>query len=507
MEIDVIKSSSVKKNISLFISDYKEKLSELFTERNNENELVNSRGIPPYVMRQVLECKPLSAFIPSEYGGRGAYTAEALQMLETTSYQSLPLSLMMGINGALFLQPLANYGHSEAKDNVFKKFIDENNMGGLMITEPDYGSDALRMQTGFAYNDSNGQYEISGTKHWGGLTGWADFWLITARGMDKNGNLNRDIGFFVHDSSRGGIEVEEYYKNLGLLMLPYGKNNLDINVPEEYRLQPKSTGIKMMLDILHRSRLQFPGMSTGYLNRMMDEAIDHCKERLVGGKSLFNYDQVKERLANLQSYFTASSAMSYFTSTEVPLEKDTSKMDVAANSIKTVVTDYMHEASQSLMQLVGAKGYRTDHIAGRSLVDSRPFQIFEGSNDILYQQISESVLKGMKKSKVQNLYQYLKDYSLTSQAADHFKEQLNFKVDQKLAQRKLVQLGRAIGRLVTMNMTIKLGETGFNSDLISNSLKSISSEIETLFARYSSEAQPDIIVDYQPESSWSQYLK
>jgi hypothetical protein len=58
-----------------------------------------------------------------------------------------------------------------------------------------------------------------------------------------------------------------------------------------------------------------------------------------------------------------------------------------------------------------------------------------------------------------------------------------------------------------MNMTIKLGETGFNSDLISNSLKSISSEIETLFARYSSEAQPDIIVDYQPESSWSQYLK
>lgn len=182
-------------------------------------------------------------------------------------------------------------------------------------------------------------------------------------------------------------------------------------------------------------------------------------------------------------------------------------MDVAANSIKSVATDYMHEASQSLMQLVGAKGYREDHIAGRSLVDSRPYQIFEGSNDILYQQISESILKGMKKSKIQNLYQYLKEYSLTSQAADHFKEQLNFKVDQKLAQRKMVQLGRALGRLVAMNMTIKLGETGFNSDLISNSLKSISSEIETLFARYSSGPQPDIIVDYQPESSWSQYLK
>ncbi len=507
MELDLVKPAAVKKNISLFLSEYREKLSELFTERNEENELADSRGLPPYVMRQVLDCKPLSAFIPSEYGGRGAHTAEALQMLETTSYQSLPLSLMMGINGALFLQPLANYGQPEAQASVFRRFIEDNNMGGLMITEPDFGSDALRMQTGFSYNEKDGNYDIEGMKHWAGLTGWADFWLITARGVDKDGNLSRDIGFFVHDTSRGGIEVQEYYKNLGLLMLPYGKNKLDISVPEEYRLKPGSTGVKMMLDILHRSRLQFPGMSTGFLNRMLDEAIDHCKDRFVGGMSLFKYDQVKERLANLQSYFTASSAMSYFTSSNVPLTKDTSKMDVAANSIKSVVTDYMHEASQSLMQLVGAKGYRSNHIAGRSLVDSRPFQIFEGSNDILYQQISESILKGMKKSKIQNLYQYLKDYSLTSQAADHFKEQLNFKVDQKIAQRKMVQLGRAIGRLVTMNMTIQLGETGFNSDLISNSLKSISNEIEMLVARYSSEPQPDIITDYQPESSWAQFLK
>lgn len=502
----MIRPSSVKKDLSSFISDYQKKLAELFTERNEENQLVSNRGLPPYVMRQVLDCKPLSAFIPEEYGGRGAITAEALSMLETTSYQSLPLSLMMGINGALFLQPIANYGGEEVKTSVFKKFVKDNNMGGLMITEPDFGSDALRMQTGFFKTEDGDHYKIEGTKHWAGLTGWADFWLITARGYDKNGNLGRDIGFFVHDSSKGGIEVEEYYKNLGLLMLPYGRNKLDINVPENYRLQPDSTGVKMMLDILHRSRLQFPGMSTGFLKRMLDEAIEHCKERFVGGKSLFNYDQVKERLANLQSYFTVSSAMSYFTSTNVPLEKNTSKMDVAANSIKSVITDYMHEASQSLMQLMGAKGYRQDHIAGRSLIDSRPFQIFEGSNDILYQQISESVLKSMKKANVKNLYQFLKDYSLTYHAADHFKDQLNFEIDFQLAQRKMVQLGRTIGRLVSMHMTIKLGETGYNSELIANSIKSLKSEINGLVGRFTTNAQPDIIVEYQPESSWSQFM-
>src|SRR5690625_5979026 len=88
--------------------------------------------------------------------------------------------------------------------------------------------------------------------------------------------------------------------------------------------------------------------------------------------------------------------MCTYTSEHAGLEHDMSKDAVSANAIKSVVTDLMHDASQSLLQLVGAKGYRLDHVAGRSLVDSRPFQIFEGSNDILYQQISEGDRKSTR---------------------------------------------------------------------------------------------------------------
>ena len=336
MDVDIPNKLNFKKDISSFLSDYKKKLNELFTERNDEDDLLTKRGLPPYILREVLECNPLSTFIPEEYNGRGGKVAEALSMLEASSYQSLPLSLMMGINGALFLQPLANYGSEEAKQKIFSRFLKKKNMGGLMITEPDFGSDALKMNTGFIYNDDNNSYNIEGLKHWAGLTGWADFWLITARAKNEKGELSRDIGFFIHDSSNGGIDVLEYYKNLGLYMLPYGRNKINISVPSNYRLEPSTNGVTMMLDILHRSRLQFPGMSTGHLNRMLDEAVDHCKTRMVGGTSLFNYDQVKERLAQLQSYFTISSAMSFFTSTNVPLDSNTSRMDVEANSIKTV---------------------------------------------------------------------------------------------------------------------------------------------------------------------------
>lgn len=491
-------------DFSDFINRYKQKLHRLFNVENDIDKMSLDRGLPQNIFEEVMECKPLSVFIPDEYGGRGAETREALAMLEASSYESLPLSLMMGINGALFLQPVVNYGSEEIKQPIFDRFLHENNMGGLMITEPNFGSDALHMETSFekVQDEDGAAYKVSGTKHWAGLTGAADFWLITARKSNGSGNLGRDIGFFIHDSKRGGIEVEEYYKNLGLYMLPYGRNNIDITVPEEYKLQPKTIGIKMMLDVLHRSRLQFPGMGLGFLKRMMDEAITHCKERYVGGQSLFNYDQVKKRLTRLQSSFTVCSAMCAFTSENVPITRDVSGMDLTANSIKTYTTDLMQQAAQSLLQLTGAKGYRLDHIAGRSLVDSRPFQIFEGSNDILYQQISESVLKNMRKMKLKNLHQFLSDYQMTERASDYFSDLLDFKIDHQLAQDRLVELGRIISRVISLEFTLRLGDKGFNQKLISNTVKTLRADVERMVTTFVNERTPDVVEDYEESSSW-----
>ena len=483
-----------------FIERYKNKLNDLFNVEDDIDELSLDRGISGHLLEEIMSCKPLSVFIPEEYGGRGAKTHEALAMLEASSYESLPLSLMMGINGALFLQPVANYGGDKVKEDIFKRFLEDNAMGGLMITEPDFGSDALRMETSFTKDE--GEYHVEGTKHWAGLTGMADYWLITARKETKDGSLSRDIGFFVHDSRNGGIEVEEYYKNLGLYMLPYGRNNIDIKVPEEYKLQPKSIGIKMMLDILHRSRLQFPGMGMGFLKRMLDEAHKHCKERFVGGQSLFNYEQVRKRIGRLQSSFTICSAMCSFTSENVPLSKDTSSFDVAANTIKTMTTDLMQNASQSLLQLTGAKGYRLDHIAGRSTIDSRPFQIFEGSNDILYQQISESVIKLMKKLKLNNLYDFLSDYKYTKHASDHLKETLNQEIDLKMTQDKLVELGRVLSRLISLEFTIRLGEKGFNRELISNTIETLKGDVKRMMSSFSYASDAVVVENYEESSDW-----
>lgn len=489
-------------DFATFHQALRDKLQKVFRVRADYDRHSARRGLPPFMLREIQSLTPLSVFIPEEYGGRGGDVKECQAVLAAASYESLALSLTFGINGALFLQPLAKYGNESIKGPIFRRFVEQKNMGGLMITEPDYGTDALHMET--SYTETDDGYHIEGLKHWAGLTGWADFWLITARRRSKSGTLGRDIDFFVSDMNQPDqmVEVEEFYENLGLYMIPYGRNRIDIQVPQTHRLEPESTGIKMMLDVLHRSRTEFPGMGMGFLKRILDEGLSYTRERFVGGKALADYDQVQRRMARIQAAYTACSAMCLYTSEHAGLENNLAGRALEANSIKTVLTDLMQDASQSLLQLFGGKGFKINHVAGRSVVDSRPFQIFEGSNDVLYQQIADLVLKGMRRAKERNLHTFLNDYAATSRAADRFKDSLQFTVDLSLPQRKRVELGRILGRVVSMEMIIEMGDRGFRSDLISNALNVFHSDVSGLLCSFQDTGAPDVVRDYTDGSSW-----
>lgn len=444
--------------------------------------------------------KPLAAFVPAAYGGRGQETSECLTVLEELSYASLPLSLIAGINGALFLQPLSRYGSATLQGRVYRDVITNGALGGLMITEPDFGSDALNMQTSFTRE--NGTFHLQGTKHWGGLTGHADYWLITARERGDDGRLARNINFLLWERSDGGIDVEEYYRSLGLEEIPYGRNAIDTRIPESRRLTPLASGVRMLLDVLHRSRLQFPGMAMGFLRRILDEALAHARSRIVGGKPLSAYDQVQDRIAEIEAAYTTCSAMCAFTSREAPITRDCSPLALPANAVKAVVTDLMQSASQSLLQLVGAKGYRRDHYAGRATVDCRPFQIFEGSNDILYEQIADAVLKGMRRAGEQSVGLYLRTLEATARVADRVRDLFDFSLPENLPQRKRVDLGRAVGRVISMQMVTDLRDRGFDGSMAETAVALLRRSVARTIGGLGEPATVHIADDYHRGGHW-----
>ncbi|WP_407430185.1 acyl-CoA dehydrogenase family protein [Arcticibacter sp.] len=480
-----------------FIKDFEETLDHLFHEKEDINQLSLERGLPPEIINGIMSKRPLSVAIPEQYGGRGSKVKECLGLLAAASYESLPLSLTFGINIALFLEPISKYANEEVKQGIFNRFLENQNMGGLMITEPGYGSDALNMKTSYVPTENG--YKIKGTKHWQGLTGLADYWLIASR-KETNGELGRDIDFFICEGEK--IIVEEIFDNAGLYMIPYGLNKLDLEVPSNYKLQPESTGIKMMLDILHRSRMQFPGMGMGFIKRMLDEAIGHCKNRMVGAGNLLSIDQVQFQLARIQSAFTICSGMCSRSTDISSIDHNLASEGLEANSMKAVVTDLMQESAQLLVQVSGANGYRISHIGGRGIMDSRPFQIFEGSNEMLYTQIAEMMTRAMKKGKQSNVFEYLKALKLTSQACEYFKKDLNFELSTTLTQRKMVDLGKIFARVICTEYVLQLQQKGFRKDLVDNSIRMIQQEVGGLICAYHFDNTVGVVDDYSENSSW-----
>ncbi len=497
----------ISMDFQAFIDNYISDLKEAFETGPYADVVHTTRGFIPEVFQKIQSGIPLSTFIPTRYGGRGSHSKETFSVVEASSYQSLALGLTMGINGALFLQPVVRYAQEAVKQNVLTRFIEKQAMGGLMLTEPDFGSDAIHMKTN--YQEKDGHFHIKGSKHWQGLTGMADFWLMTARKGSEDGKLGRQIEFFVCDDSQveQKIEVDRLFENVGLYMIPYGHNTVDIKVPVSHKLEPIKGGIRMMMDVLHRSRLQFPAMGVGFLRRLQDEATAHCQERFVGGKPLAAYDQVQKRLSELQAYLTACTAMCVYGCENSHIDTDLSQESLTSNSIKSLLTDYMQEASQSILQLAGGHGFRLDHIAGRAIVDSRPFQIFEGSNDILYPQIAEPIIKMMRQKKEMNPFKFLKEFELTSKASDYLKDVLSFELSDNLSQRKLVDFGQIMSRVITMEFVINLSERGFRPELISSCLEQLKAEISQKLQSFHNTVANNAVDDFNEGTTWQSFLK
>ena len=487
-----------------FIKTFGDTVKNLVTNEAALETVNHLEGLPRELLDQILSLSPLSVFIPTTYGGDGGNPGRCLTLLEAASYESIAIGLMLGINGSLFLDPVAKYGSEVAKKRVFKRFLQDKTLGGLMITEPDFGTDALGMQT--FYQETEQECHIQGEKHWGGLTGLADFWLMTARKKRSSGKLSRDVDLFICEMDQPGqrIVVESYYHKLGLFLIPYGLNRVDINVPLSSRLIPRTSGLKLMMDLLHRSRLRLSGIGLGFIKRLLDEALDHCQSRSVSGGILNTYDQVQYRLAELQAWYTINSGMCLYTSKVSSIESDLSGLGLQANANKALLTDMMQDAAQSLMQLVGAKGYRRDHIAGRAIVDCRPFQIFEGSNDVMYSQTADLFIKEMKRAKESNLYRFCSGFPPVSRAAEHFRDLLDVSFDLDAVQRVRVRLGKIVAWLLAIGYVLDLADQGFRRDLVANALAVVRIKIAEQVTGLPQSKPESLIEDYADGGDWKQ---
>ncbi len=486
-----------------FLKSFESDLDTLLKDRKHE-EIASDRAKAQNLLTEIAQLKPLKVLIPEDCNGLGGEIADCIRLLSVASYRSLALSLTFGINWALCIQPVQKFGQSPVRENTLKDMADNGELGGLMITEPGYGTDALNMKT--SAQRRGDVFSIKGTKHWGGLTGRAKYWVLTCREMDEKNNLTKDVSMFLCDVSQPGqnIKVEELYQNAGLHMIPYGINQLDLKIPVSHRMLPESTGIRMMLDLLHRSRMQFPGMALGFVHRILDDAIDYCEGRIIGKSSLISMDQVQQRLNEIQSSYTIISALCHFCSRTSYVDSDLSTMSFEANATKAVSTDLMQASAQAGVQLFGGKGYKLDEFIGRAIMDSRPFQIFEGSNDVLFTQNGTFIYKDMRRKKAESFKDYLPENKYFKHVVSQACVPADILFTDRPSQVELYHFGKIVSYVFIIGALQELGQSGFRSDLIASATAYLNKLIQYETISLKNIDSKGFVVDYQTNATWHQ---
>jgi hypothetical protein len=82
---------------------------------------------------------------------------------------------------------------------------------------------------------------------------------------------------------------------------------------------------------------------------------------------------------------------------------------------------------------------------------------------------------------------------------------LNFNVDINVPQRKIIDLGKIISRVISANLVTEIGIRGFRQDLVSNSIELIRHEISMLVNSFKFQTEVTPIEEYNDNSSWLMY--
>jgi alkylation response protein AidB-like acyl-CoA dehydrogenase len=367
------------------------KLDESFFASLPDSELLNPAGYAPEFLRGVLRTGALRELFSDE-----GTAVDRLEIVRRCAYASVEMALSLGITASLFAHPVRRFAPDLWRRHFEEGFLTGGLLGGMMITEPGCGTDITACET--RCREVDGALEITGLKHWAGLSGLADYWLVLARDVPPGGEHRfPSLNFYICRADPDSFQLLRRYGSAGLRSIPYGMTRIRARegVMGALLSGSRTDRFRRIHGVLQRSRISIAAITCGACERIAAEAAAHARSRQVFGRPLEGYGQVRVRLAEIDAARDVSRVL-FGVACRESSAADAADADVGgrnANVVKVVSTDLAFAAATSASQLLGGESYRTDTYIGRATADLRPFRIFEGSNDVLCDAVWQAVEK------------------------------------------------------------------------------------------------------------------
>jgi (2S)-methylsuccinyl-CoA dehydrogenase len=353
--------------------------------------------VPEPIISGLAEIGGFGLSVPEEYEGfASGGEADYLGMVVATEELSWG---SLGIGGSLITRPeiltraLVTGGTEEQKRRWLPSIAAGELMVGVMVTEPDYGSDVAGI--GVSATAVDGGYRINGVKTWATFAGRANLLMLLARTNPDKSLTHRGLSLFVVEKDPtdghafalnqpdGGTIEGRAIDTLGYRgMHSYEVSFADWFVPAENLVGGEAglgKGFYLQMEGFENGRLQTAARAVGLMQAAFDAGLEYAQNRSVFGKPVFDYQLTRMKLARMAALIQAGRQFSY----DVARRMGRGEGTLAASMVKAYVCRTAEWVTREAMQIHGGMGYAEEFAVSRYFVDARVLSIFEGADETL----------------------------------------------------------------------------------------------------------------------------
>ena len=357
--------------------------------RPHNAEIESSDDFPPWIWKRLAEQGYTGIAIPEEYGGSGGDFLMAALVARAIGRANSGISMSYGAHLNLCAHNILRNGTEAQKERYLPRLAMAEMIGGLGLTEPNAGSDAMGIQT--TARETSGGYLLNGTKVFITNGPIADVLIVYAKTRPEAGS--RGITAFIFETKTPGFSVARKLQKLGMHGSPTGELVFeDAFVPQENVLGKVNKGYKVVMSGLDLERAYYAVSMVGGIEAALEQSLKYAKERYQFGQPIANFQLVQAKLADMYTDLEAARLMAHRCMWLAQQGKRVSKE--AAAALLFCARAAMRAADQNL-QIHGGWGYLTDFEAERMWRNAKLGEIGAGTNEIRQLLIARELL-GMR---------------------------------------------------------------------------------------------------------------
>jgi isovaleryl-CoA dehydrogenase len=324
-----------------------------------------------------------------EYGGSGLGAVEATIAMEEFGKACASFTLSYLAHSILCVNNIEQNASNEQKTKYLPKLISGEHIGCMAMSEPEFGSDAIGLQT--KAKSQGDHYLINGNKMWITNAQYADIIYLYSR----TGDNKKDITTFITEKDYPGYSVSKEIHKMGMRGSPTGELTFEnVKVPLGQRVGEEGQSVYHMMKNLDIERITIAGISLGLAQACLDQSVKYVQERKQFGKNLGHFQMIQKMIAEMSAETEMMRHFLYGSAREYDLGKQN---PVIAAQVKLAIPKMVTKIALDAIQIHGGYGYSREFPVERYMRDNKLMEIGAGTNEVMIMIIAKNLLKeGLK---------------------------------------------------------------------------------------------------------------